>query len=379
MTSTFHAAIKHSNRDSTSPFTHDAAGAVIELRDQFKEEQKDATDARTSKRSRATFADVTVLPFREVMRRARHAHASGLAQGEGEHYKRHETVEAAPEIKGEASEVEATIKAEPKEEPLSAEELAATLEKYRNPHAKIKKDSQFDGAMVTDRLKAIGFERYPIDIEERLQRFLFNRHYIHNLYGGSFVDTFPSPSDEKVAIHGLNDFMFITLDLHPHAPLNPGDPGLFLNMVPADGTWGNARQVVRVFVRLRDTPKALWQYSGNYRMYPSDPSLEKSSQDNHRWEPTLEEIEELVSDARSREIASSLSWQEISAAYERNEEVIILHSVEREIGVWCMKCVGYDVEFQRLLVDNADRFTPPAGKRKRHMVPPMWEKGEQKV
>lgn len=75
----------------------------------------------------------------------------------------------------------------------------------------------------------------------------------------------------------------------------------------------------------------------------------------HR-EPTLEEIEELVSDARSREIASSLSWQEISAAYERNEE---------EIGVWCMKCVGYDVEFQRLLVDNADRFTPPAGKRKR--------------
>lgn len=205
------------------------------------------------------------------MRRARHAHASGLAQGE-----------AAPEIKGEASEVEAVIKAEPKEEPLSAEELAATLEKYRNPHAKIKKDTQFDGAMVTDRLKAIGFERYPIDMEERLQQFLFNRHYIHNLYGGSFVDTFPSPSDEKVAIHGLDDFMFITLDLHPHAPLNPGDPGLFLNMVPADGTWGNARQVVRVFVRLRDTPKALWQYSENYRMYPSE-SLERSLLDNHRW------------------------------------------------------------------------------------------------
>ncbi|KAF9817669.1 hypothetical protein IEO21_03325 [Rhodonia placenta] len=233
---------------------------MIELRYQFKEEQKDATDARPSKRSRATFADVTVLPFREVMRRARRSHTSDFAQGE----------EAAPEIKGEASEVEAVIKAEPKEEPLSAEELAATLEKYRNPHAKIKKDTQFDGAMVTDRLKAIGFERYPIDMEERLQRFLFNRHYIHNLYGGSFVDTFPSPSDEKVAIHGLNDFMFITLDLHPHAPLNPGDPGLFLNMVPADGTWGNARQVVRVFVRLRDTPKALWQYSGNYRMYPSE-------------------------------------------------------------------------------------------------------------
>lgn len=371
--SPFHAAIKHSNRDNTSPFAYDAAGAMIELRYQFKEEQKDATDARPSKRSRATFADVTVLPFREVMRRARRSHTSDFAQGE----------EAAPEIKGEASEVEAVIKAEPKEEPLSAEELAATLEKYRNPHAKIKKDTQFDGAMVTDRLKAIGFERYPIDMEERLQQFLFNRHYIHNLYGGSFVDTFPSPSDEKVAIHGLDDFMFITLDLHPHAPLNPGDPGLFLNMVPADGTWGNARQVVRVFVRLRDTPKALWQYSENYRMYPSE-SLERSLLDNHRWrswgmrilqhgfgidvrarvyarreyhrEPTLEEMEELVSDARLREIASYLSWQEISAAYERNEE---------EIGVWCKKCVGYDVEFQRLLVDNADRFTPPAGKRKR--------------
>ena len=80
--------------------------------------------------------------------------------------------------------------------------------------------------------------------------------------------TFPEPNSTKAAIHGIKHFMCLVLQYNPHAPVVPGNPGLFVSSVPTVGrTWD---EVERVVVRGRDSTPALWQYMGQYRMYPSE-------------------------------------------------------------------------------------------------------------
>ncbi|KAH9913061.1 uncharacterized protein B0H18DRAFT_825355, partial [Fomitopsis serialis] len=251
------------------------------------------------------------------------------------------------------------------------------------PIAKIKKDSQFTWKTVADRMKVVGLDPYRIDLDEPTLRFMFNRYYLHNLYGGSFVDTFPHPAPQKAQVHLLSDFMCLVLELNPHAPVNPGDPGLFFGTRRADGEGDFERSIFRVFVRVQDKP-ALWGYMGQYRMYVSESLtsdefalqplavrrtwgqdiLEKSWGDvvmfrvgfrkEHHREPSRDEISAVVED-KDRVVAArrKVTWEDIVAAYERGEEAI---------GVWAMKCVSYDIQFQRVLARNYKYFTPPKGK-----------------
>lgn len=321
---------------------------------------------------------MSVLPFNEVLRLARLAREN-LSTA---------IVENVPSANAEAVCAEMSIKEEPKEEPLTAEEIQAILNKYKNPHAQIKKNLQFDGAVVIDRLKAVGLDPFPIDLDERTLHSGFNRYYIHDLYGGNPSETFPRPAKEKFKFTGINDLMCLSLDWNPHAPLNPGDPGLYFIECAASGAWP---EIQRVFVKTCTKPKALWKHMGYYRMTPSEslsceefsrqPNIIKQTWANgildkgwgcpvwtriwlrrqNHGEPSPEEVEEICSNKlRLAEIKKTLRWQEISEAYVRGDE---------ELGVWCMKCVGYDVEFQHSLVDNVGSYKPPEpGKKRKHQA-----------
>ena len=121
---------------------------------------------------------------------------------------------------------------------------------------------EFNYEFVFDRLKDIGLDKYPITLDEATRYHTFSRYYIANLYGGSTVDTFPNVDPEKVAVHGINNFCFPSLDWNPHAPKHPGAPGLFF--VEARATTEIPEH--RVIVRLKS---GVWLYCGTYKFIPS--------------------------------------------------------------------------------------------------------------
>ncbi|KIY53015.1 hypothetical protein FISHEDRAFT_11916, partial [Fistulina hepatica ATCC 64428] len=56
-----------------------------------------------------------------------------------------------------------------------------------------------------------------------------SRAFLSNYYGGNTQATFPKVRKEKVAEHGLNDFMYPSLVINPMAPQVPGFPGLWFS------------------------------------------------------------------------------------------------------------------------------------------------------
>ena len=132
----------------------------------------------------------------------------------------------------------------------------------------LKKDTQWTWEVVTDRLRAVGLDPYPINLDQSMMNFTFKREYLHRLYGGNPQETFPVPKPMKVAITGVRSFMCLVLKYNLHAPVVPGNPGLFCGSEATTGwSWDT---VERVIVRVRNTTPALWQYMGEYRLYPSE-------------------------------------------------------------------------------------------------------------
>ncbi|KAI0734961.1 hypothetical protein C8Q72DRAFT_805779 [Fomitopsis betulina] len=170
--------------------------------------------------------------------------------------------------------------------------------------------------------------------------------------------------------------MCLVLEYNPHAPVIPGNPGLFFSSGYAFGD--TSADTERTIVRVRSTTPALWQYMGEYRMHPSESLtiaeymaqplvvrktwakgvLEKEWEGLcaveiyypkvHGRSLTHQEVTDVLKDTkRLKEIRSQLSEENVITAYERGEE---------ENGIWAMKCVGYDVEFQRTLARNYRQY-----------------------
>lgn len=135
------------------------------------------------------------------------------------------------------------------------------------PAAQVKKDTQWTWEVVTDRLRVVGLNRFPINLDDTTLNFMFKREYLHRLYGGNQQATFSDINAVKAAVHGIKRFACLVLEYNPHAPVVPGNPGLFFSNSVAIGRWD---EVERVIVRIRNTTPALWQYMGEYRMYPSE-------------------------------------------------------------------------------------------------------------
>ena len=76
----------------------------------------------------------------------------------------------------------------------------------------------------------------------------------------------------STGVSNLQKFDVTYKTLHPDAPSLPGAPGLW--MCCSSGRWSD--EDMRVVVRVKTKPLALWQYMGQYDIQPSDPlSLEE--------------------------------------------------------------------------------------------------------
>ncbi|KAF8641297.1 hypothetical protein AX16_010076 [Volvariella volvacea WC 439] len=258
-----------------------------------------------------------------------------------------------------------TIKLEDTEIRITKMDLQR-FEDLKNPDIKIKKESLMSDESILARLHAIGLHRFPISLAPDIQACTVHRVWLSQKFGGSSQDTFPS-INKKNFTHGLDDFAYLTYEFNPHAPKHPGDPGLFFG-------GGDGQSTHRVLMRL-DTGK--WQYMGQYGFFPAAPLTKEewSSQPlafkNHwaraiaskLWgqdtrvrvflrrvlnrEPTDEEVRMLWNDP-SRSTLSKL--------------MRILRS--DVVGVFYMKCVGYDEAFQLELLEMPPNWKPSVKKRK---------------
>ena len=78
------------------------------------------------------------------------------------------------------------------------------------PAAKIKKSFAMPDRLLYNRLKAIGFDLYPVE-DSVNKYFLFSRYFFAQRFGGSPVDTFPQPSAKMLKNQGIDDLGFFNL------------------------------------------------------------------------------------------------------------------------------------------------------------------------
>ncbi|KAI0051472.1 hypothetical protein FA95DRAFT_1554566 [Auriscalpium vulgare] len=247
------------------------------------------------------------------------------------------------------------VKAEPMDDVLPAIRQQTPLDDIK---PKIKEDHQFDAATVLSRLKAVGAEPYDIGPGVEITEFILSREFISWEYGGSGQTTFPSIAQDNIDRHGLDDFMCITVELHPHAPLRPGHAGLWLSQEP-----GRSRSMGTVRLLVGLAPKK-WIYAGQYKLTEVEPLspeewlLQRNSVrrswcadiKRYGWgirvrirvihrrdegrELSDEEVEALVS---TGDKFSNVEESEIMTAFDKGEQML---------GMYAMKCVGYDRDFQ---------------------------------
>ncbi|KAF8959448.1 hypothetical protein BDZ97DRAFT_1667246, partial [Flammula alnicola] len=135
------------------------------------------------------------------------------------------------------------------------------------PKVKKKQNMDFSFDTVRDRLKAVGLDLYPIALDKALQEVTVSRNFMAATYGGSMQATCPNISPRLLAIHGMDNFVYLHPDYQPIAPRVSGAPGLFFS-TEAGGDWPG---VQRVFTRIDSN---IWQYMGMYEI-KTCPSLTK--------------------------------------------------------------------------------------------------------
>jgi hypothetical protein len=114
----------------------------------------------------------------------------------------------------------------------------------------------------------ISLDPFPIDLEKTIRDTPVNRDFMSERYGGSSVAAFPSISKERVAQHGYDDFMYLSMKYHPNAPQVPGAPGLFFNAGETDEDWRTWPEIQRAFTRLQS---GIWLHVGMYQLKFSKP------------------------------------------------------------------------------------------------------------
>jgi len=191
-------------------------------------------------------------------------------------------------------------------------------------------------------------------------------------YGGNTQDTIPDIGASHLQAHGLDDFMYLSLDFNPNAPTFPGFPGFFSSMGPSDGqSWPT---IQRTFIRKAPNK---WLYIGQYELSPAmsltpeefelQPAKVKNTWSwkilKKDWatgvrvsiilrrrlgrEPKNEEIEAALA---TNHKYYDITQEEIIGAFERGEETI---------GLWFMKCIDYDEDFQRRIARKFPTWVPP--------------------
>ncbi|KDQ52044.1 hypothetical protein JAAARDRAFT_101848, partial [Jaapia argillacea MUCL 33604] len=66
-----------------------------------------------------------------------------------------------------------------------------------------------------------------VELDEKIKNVMVPRAFISDTYGGNLRQTLPMIKEEKLRIHGYDNWMMVNLDFNPESPQHPGYPGLF--------------------------------------------------------------------------------------------------------------------------------------------------------
>ncbi|KAF8823453.1 hypothetical protein HHX47_DHR10000413 [Lentinula edodes] len=231
---------------------------------------------------------------------------------------------------------------------------------------KIKAEMNIDSNTFRERIARVSAPRYPVTLEPESARWqIMSRKFISRTYGGSEVSTFPMIDPKKVSKHGREFWMFWSLEKHPDAPKRPGKPGIWYDSSPMEYT-EDFEIVQHGFARMNSDK---WLYLGDYKQCATEAltqcewllqSDKKKPWARHaragihlrkKWsrEPTMEEI----ADAAMTEDFKNVTIEEIKDAFDQGQQ---------RLGMLVLKCVGYDNDFQKELIDKFSSWIPPAKK-----------------
>ncbi|KAK0227035.1 hypothetical protein EDD85DRAFT_890796 [Armillaria nabsnona] len=248
------------------------------------------------------------------------------------------------------------------------------MQKLVNPKVKKNRNAEFSLDTIRDRLK--GFKLFEVPLDHDVRDVVVTRLFMSNKYGGSPQDTFPRVAQSFLREHHMDDFMYLNLAMNPHAPQVPGAPGLFFD---ADEPVDEFSKTRRVFSRIRS---AQWEYMGQYKMEPvASLTTEEWNQQRNTvrlvWASRLSTSgwgihcravvhlhEQLGRTPTGREVEEALQGgdQYRNITREQIAEAFLKGWVT--MAVWTMKCVDYDVDFQRELVAKYANWIPPPSKPK---------------
>ncbi|TDL18403.1 hypothetical protein BD410DRAFT_900856 [Rickenella mellea] len=261
---------------------------------------------------------------------------------------------------------------------------------YKNPAAKtgkVKKNAiNLSLDSVYDRIATVGHGVYDIKLPDSLKFQAIKRQFLSDVYGGNMQATLSFPKKSFVEKHGIKCFMCLITEYNPYAPLLPGAPGLGFG----DGQYAEwPRNPERVFTR---TGEAEWLYQGDYKLVrcasltPAEyRGLSKTARDTWSngaissagWgmavrarillrkelkhkrlkrKPTTQEVKAKMTFLKANQHLKPVTAEEVDKAYSSGKEVIC---------VWAMKCVAYDVEFQRTMIERFNTWVPPEPKEKK--------------
>ncbi|KAF6743068.1 hypothetical protein DFP72DRAFT_977751 [Ephemerocybe angulata] len=269
----------------------------------------------------------------------------------------------------------------------SASAETTKIKSLKPKAAKLKGKKQvpnFDELFFEQRYNAAGIpsQLYPIGIDQGAASFEFPRAFFSDIYGGNTRLARPPISPEKLAKHGLNDFLYFNLNYQPEAPGVPGARGLRFGVIGTHAPpWTDG--IMRVITRTQTSPKALWQYQGQYELVPSR-SIAVEEWERQRivvrnnwisklhirpwgsWfrariyarrtlgrDGTEEEIQEVQDEGH--DTPDDVTQVEVAQALTRGNDVLT---------VYTMRCVGYDVAFQRELIEKFSTWVPKRSRSK---------------
>ncbi|KAF8954255.1 hypothetical protein BDZ97DRAFT_1977970, partial [Flammula alnicola] len=117
------------------------------------------------------------------------------------------------------------------------------VENSRPPTWWTKKSMGYKGLWV---ISGMGYERFEllyITLDKITQEATVSRLFMAKVYGGNMQETIPKVAAKFVAVHGMNDFMYINKDFQPVAAIIPCAPGLFLGTEPGPD-YGRVMRVI---------------------------------------------------------------------------------------------------------------------------------------
>ncbi|PBK65556.1 hypothetical protein ARMSODRAFT_891541 [Armillaria solidipes] len=219
---------------------------------------------------------------------------------------------------------------------------------------------------------------YPVNLDPEIRDFTVDRRFMSQFWGGNNQETFPKIAQKFLDVHHMDDFMYLNLNMNPHAPQMPGAPGLFFS---SRSNVGNAEwyrsETQRVFSRI-DSWK--WQYMGQYKMERAAPlTVEEWNRQHHVVVSTwAHKVSKSGYGTRCRaivhlrhQLGRKPTKAEIGQALQRGNQFKnvtkeqITHALRQgwlTLFVWKMKCVGYDVGFQHDLIERSAGWVPPPPK-----------------